>query len=476
MRRPIEEHLHVGIARGPGILDQRGRPRLVQRVYGVTQPVERFSQGRPPALGPAVVAPGPAATIVAPPLHAVRAAPRGSVHDPGLHRRRMSRQERGVVGQRRSAAGLDPGAGGRQRHLPEAMVMAVGLAVGRDLNELRVRGALVEPGQETRRHRVARAEEPIEGDPVGDRSVVEKESQRPARAPFPAVGPARVECGGPGSPVPSRLAHAGSLSRREEREAHALLRKHLERLAVRGRLREPHPVGLAPEATPEVGQAPSHLGDFVAAAAERKDRVSVRLRDRIPVSSDRTTCPISLQDRAVDVRALQLEPRHKRGTDVERERGEVVHDVQDAVLRVDGPRRRVRAVTLGGDAGVPVVIRRGGVLDFDALEPWALTGRLVEVAVDRDESGAAHERWARSGPARARRAGLRPARWLARGPAQLLAGTRAVPAEAVEEETVEVTSEGAGPNLRVRLPCLLLPHRDHHRRHPPPLAGWRAPP
>ena len=292
--------------------------------------------------------------------------------------------------ERRGAAGLDPGAGRGQRHLAEAMVMAVGLAVGRDLDELGVRGGLVEAGQEACRQRIARAEEPVEGHGVGDRSVVEEERQLAAPAPFPPVGPARVQPGS-GSPVAAGLAHAGGLGRREEREAHALLRQHLERLAVRGGLGEPHPVGLPSEAMAEVGQAPAHLGDLVATAAERQDRVPVRLRDGVPVPPRRAARPVSLQDRAVDVRTLVLEPCHQRGADVEREGGEVVHDVEDAILRVDPSRRDVRRVALGGDARIPVVKRSRGVLDLDALQPGTLARRLVEVPVDCDESGTAHE-------------------------------------------------------------------------------------
>jgi hypothetical protein len=65
----------------------------------------------------------------------------------------MGRQEGGVIGESRDAARLDPGARRRQRHLPEAMVMSVRLPICRDVDELGAR-ALVEPGQQSRRHRV----------------------------------------------------------------------------------------------------------------------------------------------------------------------------------------------------------------------------------------------------------------------------------------------------------------------------------
>ena len=120
----------------------------------------------------------------------------------------------------------------------------------------------------------------------------------------------------------------------------------------------------------------------------------------------------------VNVGALALEPRQERGADVERDRGEVVRDVQDTVLRVDPAGGRVGRVALGGDARVPVVIGRGGVLRLDALEPGVLAGRLIEVAVNRDESGVVHERGGPGESAKARRAGRRSDRWLARGLAE----------------------------------------------------------
>ena len=65
--------------------------------------------------------------------------------------------------------------------------------------------------------------------------------------------------------------------------------------------------------------------------------------------------------------------------------------------------------------------------------------------------------------------------WLARGLAQLTPVTRGDSAEPGKRGTVDATSVGAGPNLRVRRPCLR--RRDRHRHpHPPRLAGWRAPP
>ena len=216
----------------------------------------------------------------------------------------MSGQERRVVGQDRSAARLDPGAGRRQGHLPEAVVVAVALPVRRDVNQLGVR-RLVESRQEARRQGIARAEQPLEGDPVGDRPVVEEQGERPALAHVAAIGAARIERDGPGPPVPAGLAHARGLAGRQDGEPHALLGEHRERVLVHGRLGQPHPGGLAPEPVTEVGQPPSHLGDLVAAARERQDRVAVGLRDGVAASAGRPARPVRRQDRGIDVGALR---------------------------------------------------------------------------------------------------------------------------------------------------------------------------
>ena len=118
----------------------------------------------------------------------------------------------------------------------------------------------------------------------------------------------------------------------------------------------------------------------------------VRLRDGVAVAAEALAArAVGLEDRAVDVRALALEPASSVGPKLKLIAGVVVDDVEDAVLRVEDARRGVRRVALGGDALVPVVKRSRGVLDLDALQPGVLARRLVEVPVDCDESGTAHE-------------------------------------------------------------------------------------
>src|SRR6476619_7104532 len=79
---PVEDHLDRVVPRGPGVSEQRGRRRLVERRERVAQPVERLAKRTPPRVGDRSA--GRATAIVAPAPDAVGAAPGGVRHDPGL--------------------------------------------------------------------------------------------------------------------------------------------------------------------------------------------------------------------------------------------------------------------------------------------------------------------------------------------------------------------------------------------------------
>src|SRR5207244_7980027 len=92
-------------------------------------------------------------------------------------------------------------------------------------------------------------------------------------------------------------------------------------------------------------------------------------------------------DRLVRDRGRPFEPREQGGADVEADAVVVVGDLRDALVAVEDARGPVWRVTLGGDPGVPVMVRPGGVLDLDLLEPGVFARGLVEVPVDADEAG-----------------------------------------------------------------------------------------
>ena len=385
LRAPIEEHRGVVVAGRPRVLEMRRGARLEKRIDLVAEPVECVPERRPPALVP--VAARAAAAIGPPALDPVGAAPRGTLADLDLVRGRVGGQERAVVRERRCALRLDLLHGRRQRHLAEAAVVAVRLAVGRALDELRPR-ARVGEGRAQPRHEVLGAlQQPLERDRAGDGSVVEEHRQAEPARPAPEIGPARID------PVADVLPGVGperpyalGLMGRQDRELHAGLGEHLERLAVHRRLGQPEPLGLAPEAPAEILDPPAHLRDLVAARGQRHDHVVEDLAARVAVAAGRDARAVGLDDLRVHVRPVALEPGEERRPDVERDLLEVVDDVEHAVLLVDAPGRRVGRVALRGHPLVPVVIRRRRVLHLDRLEPGVLARGLVEVAVDDDRA------------------------------------------------------------------------------------------
>ena len=131
----------------------------------------------------------------------------------------------------------------------------------------------------------------------------------------------------------------------------------------------------------EIGDAPADLRVQIAVVAERQDGVVVRLRQRVAVTAQDDAARVGIEDLPVHLGRMPLQPGEQRGAEVEGEMDVVVDDVDDAPLGVLQPRGAVGAVALGGDALVPVVERRRGVLHLDFLDPGILARRLVEVSV-----------------------------------------------------------------------------------------------
>ncbi len=136
----------------------------------------------------------------------------------------------------------------------------------------------------------------------------------------------------------------------------------------------------------EIGHAPADLRAQIAVVAEREDGVVVGLRYGVAVAAVVRAARVGFEDVAVDARRVPLQPGEERGPEVEGEVQVVVDDVCDAPLSALEPRRAVGAVALGGDALVPVVEGRGGVLRLDVLDPGVLARWLVEVAVKAHRS------------------------------------------------------------------------------------------
>ena len=126
-----------------------------------------------------------------------------------------ARQVLAVVGQPGEAVRLDVVEGVGERHLAVAVVVAVGLAVGRDVHQLvvlRVRG---HGGQQAVGEALAARQQPLEGDRPRDRAVVEEDGDPPAAGELHLVGDRGVDPAA--AHVLPRLLPLGALQRARAR-------------------------------------------------------------------------------------------------------------------------------------------------------------------------------------------------------------------------------------------------------------------
>src|SRR5262249_50190901 len=159
----VEDHVDVGVPRRPGILETGGALLGEGRVDLAAQPVEGLPQRAAPRLAPAGMGAGVAAAVLPPALDTVGAAPGAVLEDLRHVTGRMALEVLAVVGEPGRALRLEAAQDVGEPHVPEAMVVAVGFAVGRDVNELGpaalVRKRPFEPHQE----RLAAAQQLLEG-------------------------------------------------------------------------------------------------------------------------------------------------------------------------------------------------------------------------------------------------------------------------------------------------------------------------
>ncbi len=325
-------------------------------------------------------------------------------------------EELAVVGHVDVLVVFEPEHGVGERHLAVAMVVAVTLAVSGDVGELGFAGigwiGRMEAAEQTAAEVLAGVEQAFKGDGTGAGAVVEEDGDGTAFVERNEVGVGGID-GGVGSlgPLDDRCfggfggaarsrsfallrmtafpypADTGALVRGEDGELDAFLGEQVEDLAVGGGLGEPHSLGFAAEAGLEVGDAPANLGASVALIRQRHDDVVVDLGDgRSMAAVTMGAGQVGVEDHAIGAGRIVVQPAQQGWAEVEADAGVVVDDADDLILLVDDARGSVGGVALGGDAVVPVVVGSGGVLHLDGLEPGVLAGRLVEVAVDADET------------------------------------------------------------------------------------------
>ena len=407
----VEDDVDVGVAGGPEVVEQRCGEGFGERSGGVAQEVEGLAQGGAPLLVPAGLA-AVAAAVGAPALDAVDAGPGGVLGDLGLPLGRELREELAVVGEVGVAVVLDPVHGVGEGHLAVLVMVAVTFAVGGDVGELGfaagVGGVWAEAVKQAAAEGFAGVEQALKGDGAGGGAVVEEDGDGAAFVELDAVGAGGVD-GGVGSFGPGvaagfggfggfggqqcfasvgglrEVADAGALVGREDGEQDALGAIRSRTLRLTAVSASHMPSGLRPKRGSKSAMPQRIWVRASRAAGERHDDVVVDLRDGGAVAAVALGAgDVGVEDAAIGAGSFVGEPVEQGGAEVEAHARVVVDDADDLVLAIDDARGAVGGVALGGDALVPVVVGRGGVLDLDGLEPGILARRLVEVAVHAD--------------------------------------------------------------------------------------------
>ena len=213
--------------------------------------------------------------------------------------------------------------------------MAVGLPVGRQVDEARYPPVAAEARKNPLEEILAASGEPPECYGMRQRAVVEEQGDGPARREPAPVGPRCIEpFGGHLGPFPAAYpADPPSLVRGQDGERDALAGQRLEGGDVDGALGEPHPLGLAAETDLEITDAPEDLGRQVAGGAERQDGVVVSLSDGVAVTAVvESAAMVGSDDCLVDFRLFGLEPREQSGAHVEAYSLEIVSYLQDVAI------------------------------------------------------------------------------------------------------------------------------------------------
>ena len=215
------------------------------------------------------------------------------------------------------------------------MMMAVGLAIGGDMHQLRPAAIVGKSAEQPVGKRLAIAQQPFEGHRARDGAVVEKQVDAAPRRQIANVGTRRVDLAAfhilelRGSDAPLVLG----LRWRQHGELDVVLGQHFQRLHIDRGFRQPHAFGLAAEAVLEIANAPHHLRLLVAPVGQRHDHVVVHLRDGVAVSRETLLALlVGGQDRLVGVGRVLFQPRQQRGTEIEADPRIVVDDAGDAIV------------------------------------------------------------------------------------------------------------------------------------------------
>ena len=170
---------------------------------------------------------------------------------------------------------------------------------------------------------------------------------------------------------------------REYGEFYSLLRQKQKGSPVNSRFGQPHSLGTPAEAVFEITNPPADLGQLVPLICQGHYDMVIDLRYGVAVAPERLhALAVGVQNGLVNPGIVAFEPVHQGGTEIEAEIPVIVHQIENSILVVDKAGRRVCPVAFEVDAFVPVMIRAGGILTLDFLDPGIFAWRLVEVSVN----------------------------------------------------------------------------------------------
>jgi hypothetical protein len=387
-RRAVSNDRDVVVAGRPRVAEEIPRPLLEPGRQLIAQPIEGLPQRGPPGLVPVGVSARVAAAVAPPAVDAVDAAPGGAFEDLGLVSGLVSLEVLTVDGEVSRLVPLDGVDGGCQGHVSIPVVVTVALSIGGDVNELRPVARTGERPGEAIGKALAVGEQSLEGHASRDRPIIEEDDDRAARGELHQVGHRRIDPGA--AHVPPATAdrpHTPRLARSQDGEADPLPGEDLKALQVRRRLREPHPLWLAPEALLEIADPPDHLGLLVAPVGQGEDHVVIDLGEGGAMTGEvLPALTVGFQDRLVGARGSGLHPGEKGRPEVEADPRVVVDDLLDPMLVIEHAGGTVGCVALGCDPLVPIMVGIGRVLKLDRLEPGVLSRWLVEMTMQTDVS------------------------------------------------------------------------------------------
>src|SRR6266850_1629462 len=265
-------------------------------------------------------------------------------------------------------------------------MMAVGLAIGGDMHQLRPRPhVLREAGHDSLGKSFSVAQEIFEGHRARNRAIVEEQVDFPTRWQGQLVGHRWIDALA-ADVLPGAAADFGfpaGLPGSQDREFDASLGQYLQGFQIRSRFRKPHAFREPAEAKLEVADTPCHLRLFVTAIGQGHDDVVIRLSESRAMAGEALLAgTVGLEKGGVHPRGLRLHPGKQRGTEVKADFFVVVQDANNPAFVVQDAGGGVGSITFRRNALVPVVIGVGGVLEFDRFQPGIFPRRLVKMAMN----------------------------------------------------------------------------------------------